>query len=38
MLRRSEEGVVGEEVGILRSGKRFQLSGVKITTTKREGE
>ena len=38
MLKRIEE--VGEEVEIvvLRSGKRFQLSGVKRTMTNREGE
>lgn len=38
MLRRSEEGVKEEEVGVLRSGKRFQLSRVKRTATNREGE
>ena len=37
MLRRSEEGIE-EDVGVLRSGNGFQLSGVKMTVTTREGE
>jgi len=39
MLRRSIEGTKEEEdVGLLHSGKRFRLSGVKKTLTDREGE
>lgn len=38
MLRRLEEGIEEEDVRVLCSGKRFQLSGVKKTMTNREGE
>lgn len=38
MLRRSEEGIEDEDIGVMHSGKRFRLSGVKRTVTKREGE
>jgi len=38
MLRRSEEGVEEEEVGVLCSGKRFRLSGVKRSASNKEGE
>jgi len=38
MLRRTKEVGEEEETGVLRSGKRFWLSGVKRTVTNREGE
>lgn len=38
MLRRSEEGLEEEDIGLLCSGKIFRLSGVKRTATNREGE
>jgi len=39
MLRRLVEGIEEEEnVGVLRSGKRFWLNGAKRTVTDREGE
>lgn len=38
MLRRLEEGIEEEEVGVLHSGFFFWLSGGKRTATNREGE
>lgn len=38
MLRITEEVREEEEIGVLCSGNRFQLSGVKKTVINREGE